>query len=93
MTARPGRTSLPQEWEPVRHELAPLRILESTVEVELTVRHAPDGAWRGHLRFVTPEGAERITAEIFRADSEAELWHSVRTLGEHYLRALFHSLA
>jgi hypothetical protein len=93
MTARPNRTSLPQDREPVQHELDPLRILESLVAIHLTVRRSTDGAWRGRLRFATPEAPDRETAEIFCADSEEELWRSVRSLGRHYLRALYLSLA
>jgi len=93
MTARPDRTSLTHHWEPVQHELPPLRLPDGMVGVELTVRRVPDGTWRGLLRFSTPDAPDRTTTEIFRADSETELWHSVRTLGEHYLRALYTSLA
>ena len=93
MTARPNWTPLPQDWEPVQHELAPLRIEESDIAVRLTVRHSADGAWRGQLRFTPPKGPERETAEIFCADSEADFWRAVRALGEHHLRALYLSLA
>jgi hypothetical protein len=93
MTARPDRTSPPHPREPVQHELPPLRLPDGPVGVELTVRRAPDGSWRGLLRFTTPDAPDRTTAEIFRADAESELWDSVRTLGDHYLRALYISLA
>jgi hypothetical protein len=45
------------------------------------------------LRFIDPELVARETAEIFCAESEPELWESVRSLPEHHLRALYLSLA
>lgn len=92
MTARPNRTPLPQGWEPVQHELAPVRVFDAEVAVRLTVRRSADGAWRGQLHFGPPEGPTRETAEIFCADSEADFWRAVRALGEHHLRALYLSL-
>jgi hypothetical protein len=93
MTAQPNRSWLPQQWEQVEHELAPLRVNHHPVALQLGIRRAEDGAWRGWLRFVTPGGAVRQTAEIFCAESEAELWQAVRALGDHHLRALYTSLA
>jgi len=93
MAAQPGRTPLPQEWEQVEHELPPLRVAAEPVGVRLALRRAADGAWRGRLRFLDPGGRERETADIFCAPSESELWRSVRSLGEHNLRALYLSLA
>jgi hypothetical protein len=93
MTARPDRTSLAQEWDPVQHELPPVRIHNADIAVRLTVRRSADGAWRGHLSFSPPGGPVRDTAEIFCADSEAEFWRAVRALGGHHLRALYLSLA
>ena len=92
MTARPNRTSLPHQGEPIPSELPPLRVQDIPVAVDAVVRQAPDGTWRGLLRFTPPDAPARTTAEIFRADTEADLWHSIRTLGEHYLRALYTSL-
>ena len=93
MTARPDRTSMAQQWEPVQHELPFIRVMAAPVGVVLTLRHSPDGAWRGRLRFTTADAPDRETAEIFCAETETELWRSVRTLGEHQLRALYLSLA
>jgi hypothetical protein len=93
MTARPDRTSLPRALEATHHELEPVRVHGRLVGVRLTVRHAADGAWRGHLRFSAPGALDRETAEIFCADSEADLWRAVRSLGEHHLHALYQSLA
>jgi len=36
--------------------------------------------------------AERATAEIFCAASEADLWQSVRDLRDHHFRDLYRSL-
>lgn len=93
MTAQPNRNRLPQEWERIQHELPPLRVQDALVGVCLILRYAPDGAWRGRLRFITPGAADRETAEIFCAPSEAELWRAVHTFGDHHLRALYQSLA
>ena len=93
MTAQPGRIPGPQEGEPVEHALDPLPIGTRTVGVRLLLRRAPDGAWRGRLRFVSPGGREPETADIFCAASESELWRAVRALGTHHLRALYLSLA
>lgn len=92
MTAQPNRTRLPQEREQVQHELPPVRVQDVLVGLCLTLRHTEDGAWRGRLRFIPPDGAERETAEIFCAGSESELWRAVHTLGDHHLRALYLSL-
>jgi len=45
------------------------------------------------LRFADPDSTrERETAEIFCAESEADLWESVRELRDHHLRDLYRSL-
>jgi signal transduction histidine kinase len=62
MTAQPNRNRLPQEWERIQHELPPLRVQDALVGVCLILRYAPDGAWRGRLRFITPGAADRETA-------------------------------
>jgi len=58
------------------------------------VRRSEDGIWRGRLHFFE-SGAmdERVTAEIFCATSEQDLWQAVRDLREHHLRDLYRSLA
>jgi hypothetical protein len=67
--------------EPVQHELDALRFNGQVVLLSLIVRHAADGAWRARLRFLDSDsGRERETVEIFCAESEADLWESVREL-------------
>jgi hypothetical protein len=88
------RPSVPDPSEPVLHELAPIRYEGSVLAVRLAVRRSEDGIWRGRLHFVEPEGVEeRITAEIFCATTEQDLWQAVRDLREHHLRDLFRSLS
>lgn len=78
---------------PVRHELDSVRFAGQMVHLALILRHADDGAWRARLRFVDPDSTrERETAEIFCADSEADLWKAVRELRDHHLRDLYRSL-
>jgi hypothetical protein len=93
MTAQSSRPRLPQEGEPIEHELDPLRVAAHSVGVRLVLRQAADGAWRGRLRFLGASGRECETADIFCAPSESELWRSVRSLGTHHVRALYLSLA
>jgi len=93
MTAQPYRFTASALRDPVLHELAPLRLSDQIVSLQLTVRRDDDGAWRARLRFMDGEQRVRETAEIFCADSEAELWQSVHSLQEHHLRALYLSLA
>jgi hypothetical protein len=79
--------------EPVQHELDSIRFAGKLVQLSLIVRRAEDGAWRGRLRFLDPDSSrERETAEIFCAESEADLWESVRELRDHHLRDLYRSL-
>lgn len=79
--------------EPVQHELDPLRCSGLLVQLSLILRRTEDGAWRGRLRFVDAESSrERETAEIFCAESEGELWASVRDLRDHHIRDLYRSL-
>ncbi|MGH7536418.1 MAG: hypothetical protein ACREMG_12685 [Gemmatimonadales bacterium] len=93
MTAQPSRVYAPEPREPVLHDLPSLRIADQSVTIQLRVRRSDDGAWLGRLRFLTSGSADRETADIFRGRYEEELWQSVRGLGEHHLRALYHSLA
>jgi len=89
-TARPPA---PDPREPVHHELDAIRIAGQLVHLSLIIRHADDGAWRGRLRFADPDSMrERETAEIFCAESEADLWESVRVLRDHHRRDLYRSL-
>ena len=84
----------PEPSEPLLHELAPIKVEGIVVTVKLAVRRSEDGIWRGRLHFFTAAGgAERITAEIFCATSEQDLWQAVRDLRDHHLRDLFRSLA
>ncbi len=79
--------------EPVRYELDPLRFAGQLVNLSLILRHAEDGAWRGRLRFADADSnRQRETVEIFCAESEAELWESVRELRDHHIRDLYRSL-
>ena len=92
MTAQPHRSYTPDPQEPVLYELAPLRLTDQSITLQLSVRRSEDGAWRGRLRFIDPSSRESETAEIFCGVSEGELWQSVRGLGQHHLRALYQSL-
>jgi hypothetical protein len=94
MTAQPYRFgSAAATRDPVVHELTPLRLSDQLIAIHLKVRREDDGTWRARLRFIDPELVARETAEIFCADSEPQLWESVRTLPQHHLRALYLSLA
>jgi hypothetical protein len=92
MTAQPHRSYTPDPQEPVLYELAPLRLTDQSIILQLRVRRSDDGAWRGRLRFIDSSSRETETAEIFCGVSEGELWQSVRGLGQHHLRALYQSL-
>ena len=88
------RSSVPDPAEPVLHDLAPVRYEGNALSVRLAVRRSEDGIWRGRLHFIEPEsGAERLTAEIFCATTEQDLWQAVRDLREHHLRDLYRSLS
>lgn len=88
------RSSVPDPNEPVLHDLAPIRYEGIAIEVRLGVRRSEDGIWRGRLHFVAGGGdTERVTAEIFCATTEQDLWQAVRDLREHHLRDLYRSLA
>jgi hypothetical protein len=93
MMAQPYRFTASGLRDPVLHELAPLHLSHQFVTLQLTVRRDDDGAWRARLRFIDGDERVRETAEIFCADSEAELWQSVHSLHDHHLRALYLSLA
>jgi hypothetical protein len=63
------------------------------IAVRLAVRRTDDGIWRGRLHFAAANGeAEHVTAEIFAATTEQDLWQAVRDLRDHHLRDLFRSL-
>ncbi len=85
----PGESS-----EPQLHDLTPVRFEGALVAVRIAVRRTEDGIWRARLHFID-EGAdsERLTAEIFCATSEQDLWLAVRDLRDHHLRDLYRSLA
>jgi hypothetical protein len=88
------RSSVPDPSEPVLHDLAPIRYEGNMLAVRLAVRRSEDGIWRGRLHFIEPDATdERITAEIFCATTEQDLWQAVRDLREHHLRDLFRSLS
>jgi hypothetical protein len=92
MTAQPHRSYTPDPQEPVLYELAPLRLTDQSITLQVSVRRSEDGAWRGRLRFIDRSSRETETAEIFCGVSEGELWQAVRGLGQHHLRALYQSL-
>lgn len=97
MTSPSARSSVPDPQEPTPYALEPLRAGRAQVAVALVVRFGEDGGWRGRLRFTESDEAgnlreERLTAEIFCGASEAELWQSVHSLGEHHVRDLYRSL-
>ena len=87
------RPVAPEPSEPLLHDLPPIRFDGQGVSVRLAVRRAEDGIWRARLHFIVEnDGTERITAEIFCATTEQELWLAVRDLREHHLRDLYRSL-
>ena len=93
MTAQTLRHLANDPREPVIHDLPSLRFDGVQLFVKLSVRQAEDGMWRGHLRFSdAANGVERETAEIICAQSQQDLWQSVRDLREHHLRDLYRSL-
>ena len=84
------RPMAPEPSEPLLHDLPPIRFEGHSVAVRLAVRRTEDGIWRARLHFMEEgEGSERITAEIFCATSEQDLWQAVRDLREHNMRDLF----
>jgi hypothetical protein len=86
------RPNLPDPAEPVLHDLEPVRYDGEIVAVRLAVRRSEDGIWRGRLQFAPVDAPELVTAEIFCATSEQDLWQAVRDLREHHLRDLYRSL-
>ena len=93
MTAQTLRHLANDPREPVIHDLPSLRFDGVQLFVKLSVRQAEDGMWRGHLHFSdTVNEVERETAEIICAQSQQDLWQSVRDLREHHLRDLYRSL-
>ncbi|MEP7327190.1 MAG: hypothetical protein ABI836_14665 [Gemmatimonadota bacterium] len=93
MTAQTLRHIANDPREPVIHDLPSLRFDGTQLFVKLSVRQAEDGMWRGRLHFSdTTNGVERETAEIICAQSQQDLWQSVRDLREHHLRDLYRSL-
>lgn len=91
MTGNPVRYGLPNPTDPVLHDLPPFIYEGQAVPMQLEIRRSDDGTWRGRLIFGGEEGS-RPTAEIFCANSEADLWECVRDLRDHHLRDLYRSL-
>ena len=88
------RPVAPELSEPLLHDLPPVRSEGIVVACRLAVRRTDDGIWRARLHFLEAgQDSERITAEIFCATSEQDLWQAVRDLREHHLRDLYRSLA
>ncbi|MFQ5704546.1 MAG: hypothetical protein ACE5HT_11050 [Gemmatimonadales bacterium] len=94
MPANPVRYGSSDPTEPHIHDLPPLRYGETEVALRLQVRRADDGTWRANLIFGTGETEPALaTAEIFCAESESDLWQSVRDLRDHHFRDLYRSVA
>lgn len=87
------RPMAPEPSEPLLHDLPPVQFEGRSVAIRLAVRRTEDGIWRARLHFIDDSDAERITAEIFCATSEQDLWQAVRDLRDHNMRDLFRSLA
>ena len=86
------RPMAPEPSEPSLHELPPIHFDGRSVAIRLAVRRTEDGIWRARLHFLDDGETERITAEIFCATTEQDLWQAVRDLREHNMRDLFRSL-
>ena len=87
------RYNRPHPSEPVTHDLPPIRYGEEIIAIQLVLRRAEDGSWRGRLVFGSDEGQEAVaTAEIFFGTTEPDLWDSVRDLRDHHIRDLYRSL-
>ncbi len=93
MPIQPARPLLPEPSDPQLHDLPPIQFEGRSVAIRLAVRRTEDGIWRARLHFLEETETERITAEIFCATTEQDLWQAVRDLREHNMRDLFRSLA
>jgi len=94
MPANPVRYGLSNPNEPSLHDLPPVRYGAALIAVQVEVRRAEDGTWRGRLLFLSPDAqAPATTGEILCGATENELWESVRDLRDHHLRDLYRSLA
>ena len=89
MAGSPVRYGAPNPHEPAVHDLPPLRYGADVIAVQLEVRRAEDGIWRGRLMFGESGVA---TADIFCAQSETDLWEAVQGLRDHHLRDLYRSV-
>ena len=86
------RPMAPEPSEPQLHDLPPVPFEGRSVAIRLAVRRTEDMIWRARLHFLDEDGGERITAEIFCATTEQDLWQAVRDLRDHNMRDLFRSL-
>lgn len=86
------RPMAPEPSEPSLHELPSITYEGRGVSIRLAVRRTDDGIWRARLHFLDDSETERVTAEIFCATSEQDLWQAVRDLRDHNMRDLFRSL-
>ncbi len=94
MPAKSVRYGTPDPAEPVVHDLPPMRYGGEEVPLQLQVRRADDRTWRAKLIFGLGESdAAPATAEIICAESESDLWQSVRDLRDHHFRDLYRSIA
>lgn len=93
MAAHPARSGPSRPTDPVIHELPALRVAGAEVLVRLAAWRAEDGLWRGRLVFGSLEAeGTPTTADIFCAQTESDLWQSVRDLREHHIRDLYRSI-
>ena len=93
MPANPVRFGVQDPAEPIEHELPSASIAGEEVSLRLRVRRAEDGTWRARLIF-GPGDADTApsTAEIFCAESENDLWQSVRDIRDHHIKDLYRSI-
>ncbi|MFQ6046557.1 MAG: hypothetical protein ACE5PT_09435 [Gemmatimonadales bacterium] len=92
MTGNPVRYGVPNPTDPVLHDLPPFTYEGQAVPLKLEIRRCDDGTWRGRLLFGVREDDTRPTAEIFCANTEADLWECVHDLRDHHLRDLYRSV-
>ena len=75
MPANPVRYGVPNPSDPTVHDLAPVRFGAALVAVQVEMRRAEDGTWRGRLLFAGPSAAGPVgTREILFGGTENELW-------------------
>jgi hypothetical protein len=94
MPANPVRYGVPNPADPTVHDLTQVRFGAALVHVQVEIRRAEDGTWRGRLLFAGPSAVAPVaTGEILFGTTDSELWDAVRDLRDHHLRDLYRSLA